>query len=251
MIAVVWQLLLSDIFHLSVPVTTRLLTGLCVWMIYVSDHLLDVRRGLLYSSRHAFVARNRRALVPILAFALALAAALCFFLPWRIFIAGLGLSLAVLLYLAIVHRGRRLKRVLPKEVMVALLFASGTSIVVWSDPQQIKSGVAALVVFAGLCLVNCVAVDTWEWQSVADRPHPPHTVTRWLGRQFLPLLVLLLLFTLISLRDHPSLAAATVISLVSLLMVAQWRHRFSPEIVRLLADVALLVGPVVLLLVSR
>lgn len=216
-------------------------------MIYVSDHLLDVRRGLLYSSRHKFVARHAKVFLTAVGLAFSVAFVLSLFLPRAIFLDGTGLSIAVVLYLLAIHRGRRIKRLFPKEVMVALLFAAGSTIAVWSHRQHLHAAAAALVNFAGLCLLNCVGVDTWEWQSAAERPRPPHFLIEWLGNHYFAMSFLLILGATVSLQRYPVPVLAIAGSTLSLLLVARIRHRFSAESVRLMADLCLLIVPLRLL----
>jgi hypothetical protein len=251
LIAMVWQLLFAHEFQIWVSSTTLAVATLCVWMIYVSDHLLDARRGLLYSSRHRFVAQHARAFVAVLALAFLAAFVLSVFLPRPIFTAGVGLSVAVALYLFTIHHGGPVKRIFPKEAMVAMLFAAGSTIVVWTDPQRLPAAVTALIGFAGLCLANCVAVDTFEWQSVVERPHAPHRVVRWLGRHFDAMCVLLTFATAVLLRGHLWLVLAIASSAIMMMLVSRIRARFSAESVRLLTDLSLLIPPFALLVGRR
>jgi hypothetical protein len=248
-IAIAWQLLFARVFEISVGETTLFLTGICVWIIYVTDHLLDSRRGLLYSSRHRFVARHARAFIAALTLSLVMAFGLSLRLPHRIYWGGIALSIVVGSYLFAIYRGQRIKRWLPKEVIVALLFAAGSAIVIWTEPHYLPNTTAALVSFVGLCLLNCAAVDSWEWQSVIERPHPPHGFVQWLGNHFAAAGLLLVAISALWLRHLPLLATAIIGSTMLLLLLERIRHHFRPESVRLLADAALLVVPLCLVVV--
>lgn len=250
-ISVAWQLLFAHAMHISVSIPTVLLTGLCVWMIYISDHLLDSRRGLLYSSRHRFVAGHARVLMMALTIAAGTAIYLTAFLPRPIFVGGIGLSLAVAVYLSIVHRGDRIKRLLPKEVMVAILFAAGSTIIVWTNAQDFRTAILSLLTFTLLCLANCVAVDNWEWDLEPERRHRPHWLIERLGQKRLEIICLVLASMVLLSGRTTWIEVAIVISALLLLTVSRSYRRFSADTSRLLADLCLLIPPVLLLLVQR
>ena len=115
---------------------TRMLPGwwiallTAVWCIYTGDHLLDATRVTARPAtyRRAFHRRHAKALTAALAAAvlIGLAAAWTLRAPVQRF--GVGLSLAVMVYLASAQ-GLILPR-LPKEPMAGLLYAAG----IWGGP---------------------------------------------------------------------------------------------------------------------
>jgi hypothetical protein len=109
---------------------------LAVWCIYTGDHLLDARGRSLtpVAYRHAFHARHAGLLTIALAGCIlaGLAAAGTLRPPVRIF--GIGLSLAVVLYLASAQ-GLILPN-LPKEPVAGILYAGG----IWGGPILMGQG---------------------------------------------------------------------------------------------------------------
>jgi hypothetical protein len=179
----------------------------------------------------------------LLAVMVSTCAVLCFALTKEILFSGTALSVAVLLYLALIHRESRLKRLFPKEVMVALLFAAGSTISVWSDVHRARQALPAILAFASLCMLNCSAVDTWEWKSVVERRHAPHRVVRIIGNHFRLFCSIFVASAFLLLQRNAELTIALGGSAALLLLLSQIRSRFSAETLRLLADVCLLLVP--------
>jgi len=135
--------------------------------------------------------------------------------------------------------------------MVAVLFAAGSSIVVWNVPDRFANEWPALLAYFGVCLANCVAVDDWEWEAVSERSHPPHAIVQKLGSHFDTMCLATVAFTATMLRNNEALAAAIATSTLLLMSLSHLRKRYPPELVRLLADLCLLLPPVLLLLLPR
>src|ERR1700743_2499077 len=60
LVAASWQWLFAKSFHVTLSPFVLGLTAACVWMIYIADHVLDVRGGLVCSTRHRFVRKHTR-----------------------------------------------------------------------------------------------------------------------------------------------------------------------------------------------
>ena len=134
-----------------------------VWCIYTGDHLLDARRKPEEPAayRYAFHRRHARALAVALvgAVVLGLAAAWTLRPPVRLF--GVGMSLAVMAYLASAQ-GLILPR-LPKEPLAGLLYAAG----IWGGPMVMGVGFTpALLLAAALqalaAILNLVMLGVFE-----------------------------------------------------------------------------------------
>jgi 4-hydroxybenzoate polyprenyltransferase len=137
-----------------------------VWCVYTGDHLLDALRatGEPTTHRHAFHLRHARALTSTLAGAvvIGLAAAWTLRPPVRLF--GIGLSLAVIAYLASAQ-GLVLPR-LPKEPIAGLLYAAG----IWGGPIVTGAGPTPWLVLAALLLalaavLNLVMLGVFEAET--------------------------------------------------------------------------------------
>jgi hypothetical protein len=260
-VAALWSWFFARAMHLRFPLVASLLLALGTWLLYVADRILDGvrhRSGEPLQERHRFHARHRTAF-------LVAASLLIMLLTWFVLThvqsevlwddAWIG-TFAVL-YLLVVHRRsvsphpKALR--LPKEVAVAVLFATATAVPAWSRLKASdgaglgKSQLGpAVVCFAALCWVNCVGIEKWEAgcpPALANAK--PHASTRWAGLHLRPIVTMIALFSLAAALLAPSrgLMAVYLAALLSsgLLFALDIRSsRFSPLHVRIAADAALL-----------
>ena len=244
LIAVSWQLLFARAFHCEVSAPTQIILALCVWMIYASDHLLDAQRGSCYSERHEFVWRHRKLFSFFIALAFLGSSALVLELPRHVFLGGLALSLAVAIYFAAVHSSTGLKRFRPKEAAVALLFAAGSSISIWTSSVVAPHAWTTLLLFSVLCVINCCMVDVRESRVNLDRPISPHLITQWFGSRTTACVAAVFIATCSMLAlwhwDVP-LRLALLGASLALFAVSLLRRRLSADAFRFASDLALLV----------
>jgi hypothetical protein len=238
-IAVAWQWLFAKTFHVTIGASILFVTGACVWMIYAADHLLDVRSGATYSARHRFMARHSRWFVASAIWVFASAAVAAWRFPLAIWVGALELTAAVGIYLGFVHLlGDRVRHHWPKEFVIGAVFAAGSTIATWTSA---RGAWPAILLFAGLCTLNCCAVDYWEWQGNGVLLRYPHTMTRWVARHFMWCAVGLLAAAVVVFALVGTMIPIAVSASVLLLMLVNGRRRWlSPEAIRLLADAALL-----------
>ncbi len=214
-VAAVWAYLFAHVVHIRLPWIAPLILALGTWLIYIADRLLD---GISHEEskrlreRHYFYARNFKLFLTAV---LAGGAILLWLIATRMYVFAriedavvFGAAMA---YFGVIHGtslgGRkrveevgqneaslakndaRSKRVrLPKELAVALLFASATAVPAWSrldgtDAGQFRNLSMAVICFAVICWLNCVAIEHWE---TTDRFEPSffhmHATTEWAGR---------------------------------------------------------------------
>lgn len=222
-IAVLWQSFLSETISPVHPINTVIL-GLSVWLVYTADRIFDTLSPapLNESPRHQFARTYRRPLVfaAILVLVLDLSLAILY-LPRVHFFAGLLLVAAVAArFHALLDP---LKPPKAKELWTALIFAAG----VWTPillSNPIRPGA---VLFALLCLWNCLAIDTWE---------SPHSSR--------PLLTMSVVLALASLGffalTHRPVALAECISATGFCLLASQAQKLSPNILRVAVDLCLL-----------
>ena len=75
---------------------------------------------------------------------------------------GLAVAACTAVYLMAVHLAPRLlQRAGSKESAVAVLFGLGASLAAWPGVRT-SSDVLAILLFSGLCWMNCTAIDDWE-----------------------------------------------------------------------------------------
>jgi hypothetical protein len=226
-VALLWQLLFVRCFHGSLGTLPAALLAVAVWLIYVADRTLDALRGCVEQPRHEFYRRHWRAVLPIWIAMLGGGAWLAWSrLPGPLFIQGAAVASGTGLYLAAVHMGF-LQRANSKESAVAVLFGLGASLAAWPRVQT-TSDVLAILLFSYLCWMNCVAIDDWEH-----------------GRKLRPSVIaaagIVAVVAACLLREHrPILGGAETAGALGLVVLDRLRVRYSPEALRVLADVVLL-----------
>lgn len=242
LIAVAWQVALADTLGLALPMAACVVLALSVWLTYMADRLFDVARrpaGRLLSARHSFAKRHARVLWRIWAGVLVLDLAIAFVGLRAVGLQkGFLLLLLCLIYTALNQKLSR--RFFPKEAFVALIYTGG--VVVF---QQAPIPTAFAWFFALLCLFNCLIIGVKE-KSI-DAKMQVHSIApvvaeRWLGAGafFLHLLVILV---------APPGAIAMSTGFLALGVLHILRSRIKVESFRVLADMSLLMPPVVWLLV--
>ena len=234
-VAFLWQILFARCFHASIHAAATLLLVLAVWLIYAADRMLDARREAPKTSatktlrlpRHEFYRRHWMVVTPVWIAVLGVAGWLAFTrLPLEIFERGTLLAAVVGIYFFAVHR---LGWTWPKELAVGVLFALGTSLAVWS---QVRSAVdvATIILFSCLCWINCVAIENWEHQRRDPAKWPVGAAALCVAIATVPLIC----------AHRPVLSGAEAFSALAFFALDRGRNRFSPDALRVLADVALL-----------
>ena len=242
LIAVVWQVALADALGAPLPMAACTVLALSIWLTYMADRLFDVAKRppeRLLSTRHAFAKRHARWLWPIWAGILVVDISIAF--------VGLrpeGLqkgSLLLLLCLIYTALNQKLSRhFFPKEAFVALIYTGG--VVVF---QQAPIPTAFAWFFALLCFFNCLTIGVKEKKIDAKmqvRSIAPVVAERWLGAGALGLHLIVILVA-------PLGAIAMSTGFLALGLIYILRNRIKVESFRILADMSLLVPPMVWLLV--
>jgi len=228
-VALLWQLLFVRCFHGSLGMLPAALLALAVWLIYVADRTLDALRGSIERPRHEFYRRYWRTVLPIWIGALGTGAWLAWSrLPGALFVEGVAVASGTGLYLAAVHLSPGLlRRANSKESAVAVLFGLGASLAAWPGVQT-TSDVLAILLFSCLCWMNCAAIEDWEHGR-----EPRSSVIAAAG--------LVAFVAAFFLREHrPILGGAETAGALGLVLLDRLQGRYSPEALRVLADVVLL-----------
>jgi hypothetical protein len=179
-VAVVWSLAFSWAANVRLPLWVPLLLALVTWAVYISDRLLDARRGLLTGGldrlreRHYFHWRHRRVLLVASAGAAAVATVMILSLmPPDMRRRDAILAAVALAYFTAVHCGGKLpvwtRSVLSKECLVGALFTAGCALPVISRmsfrfdvARRHWPLLAGIVIYAALAWLNCLAIEAWE-----------------------------------------------------------------------------------------
>ncbi len=234
---------------------------LIVWVIYTSDRLLDGWTGksrTALQERHRFCARHRGALSCLLALATGVGLWVVAGHLARVeAIAGIKLGAIVCVYMGGIHAwGGRMARFVPKEAAVGVLFSAGTTLPLWSQGAGFSWDVwASLALFALLCFLNCVSIECWEsckfgtaWYAVS---HPAvrwsNSRISWMAAGVAASAVAVLLARRGNGSDGSELWGVSLAALLILLLNSR-RDRFSAPVLRVLADAALVVAGVAVLM---
>ena len=233
-VAVLWQLLFARCFQVALEPLAALLLLMTVWLIYAADRTIDAWRGDSHSPRHEFYQRFWRGLLPVWISVLGLTAWLAIErLPQELLLRGMILLAAVGVYFALVHSS--VLR-LHKEAAVGVLFALGASLVAW-EKVETPADVTTILLFSGLCWMNCVAIQKWEGEKLDWSPSIAAIVVACAAGTLLY-------------AHRPILGGAELASAFGFLLLDRVRQRLSVDAVRVLADVALL-SPVLFLPLVR
>ncbi len=255
-----WALLFAQAVHISFPLLEVSVLTVTVWIIYVSDRMLDVLRtppGSALSDRHNFYARNWYVVLgSLLPIALATAWVSLTKLSSQTRIVGLMLCGAVLFYFQIIHVFSDLAvRRVPKELVVGAIFAAGSTIPAWTHTAGSRTLlIPPALLFAALCGLNCIAIECWEHhRGERQWKKTPYWLIRWADRRIVPIAAILIVCAgMIGIfgphaAGQAQLLGASAISL-ALIAALDWQSgALSPQALRVLADAALLTPALFLL----
>ena len=248
-----WALFFMQALHMPFHYLDLALLTVAVWIIYAGDRTLDGLRGsreAKRSDRHNFYARHGYAVLGAL---LPLASASLWIGLTRLSVqtraAGLVMCGVVGFYFLAVHAAPdRVARWFPKELIAGAIFATGAAIPAWSHAAESgKELFPAAVLFAGLCGLNCIAIECWEHHRGGRRwKERPYWLVRLGDFRIAQIAAALIVAAgLIGIFGTHSagmaeLLGAAIVSL-SLIAALDWRSNdLSPQILRVLADAALL-----------
>lgn len=185
----VWQAFFAQIANVSLRAHHFLILGVVTWLVYAADRWtegFEIKPERVQTQRHRFYQRYRLVFalaicaVAIGAFSLALHA-----LTPREWKVGLSFAAPVVGYLAI---GPLLRRFtpwrLPKEVLIALLFAAGAACFPYANAgANARLLFAPLGWFAVLCFVNLALIAHWEREVDAAHGHASLALAHpWINR---------------------------------------------------------------------
>lgn len=262
-VALAWALLFARAGKVHVPASTIGVLVLAVWLIYIADRLLDgftaADKGAL-RERHRFCARHRASVFAAAACGTVLSAWLAYrSLSIADIKAGFLLVGLVGVYMVCVHfGGAAVSRIFPKEAAVGILFAAGTALPVWSQSKALSwSGVALWALFAVICTLNCLAIESWEKQALERCGAPSYHVSHIKKSASSRIGVFAALTAAVSLpvffsfpSEHPAIAALAGAAIL-ILLLNRFRKRLSENTLRVLADAALLAPAIIALIFRR
>ena len=168
-VAVVWSLGFANAARVPLPIWVPVLLALVTWAVYISDRLLDARSAFRSEQtqhlrpRHHYHWQHRRIFLALAVVDASIAAWIVVsFMPSGARERNMLLALASAIYFSSVHSPTGRRRLLPKELLVAVLFTLGCALPVIGRSTISPAFVAACVFFAGLAWLNCHAIERWE-----------------------------------------------------------------------------------------
>jgi hypothetical protein len=248
-VAALWCWSFARVAHMDLPGLAPLLLAVGTWLVYVADRILD---GLDPADRERLRERHYFYIQHRMAFLTAGAIVSPVFI-WTVFtrmspaarLEDAAVFAVAALYFLLVHvHGRVAERWLPKELAVGVLFAAATVVPAWARAAGGRRAlVPAVAVFALLCWLNCVAIESWESPGSTGSAHP---TTLWAARNLpgLALAMIVLCLAMASANLHNGaricLFLASAVSGILLLWLARRRKHLTAMEVRVAADAALL-----------
>lgn len=250
-IATAWSLGFAKAEGVRLPAWVPVLLAVVTWCVYISDRLLDAHCALRTEQvhrlrqRHLFHWQHRRVFLPLALAAACISAWIAIsFMPSGARERNALLALAGVTYFSSVHTQTKFRALLPKELLVAVLFTAGCVLPTIGRTGALSAAfVVVIVFFAVLAWLNCHAIECWE--SVGQTCSGPqiHSVAGLLA--LAGLLGAIVLFALHS--REAALMGAGAPSAVLLVLLDGIRVRLTPLALRSTADLVLLT-PLVLLL---
>ncbi len=250
-VAVAWSLGFAKAAGVRLPAWVSLLLALVTWCAYVSDRLLDARSALRTEQvhhlrqRHLFHWQHRSSIFPLALTAACVSAWIVFsFMPDEARERNVLLAAAGVTYFSGIHIKTKFRALLPKELLVAVLFTTGCALPTIGRMRALSAAfIVAIIFFAGLAWLNCHAIECWE--SVGQTCSGPQIYS------IASLLALAgLLGAIVLFAPHSSEATLIGVGAASAILLAlldRIRDRLTPLALRSAADLVLLT-PLLLLL---
>ncbi|MFT4639291.1 MAG: hypothetical protein ACI8T1_002616 [Verrucomicrobiales bacterium] len=229
--ALVWHAAFARAFGVPIDVIATALLVISVWMIYVMDRLLDVRRmaGEDVTARHAFHAKHARSLQLGVSLALILAGTLTIMADERLILFGVVMLSFTGLYGLLVHRKLFWA---PKEFLCGGMFSVGVIGGLFIEPFPWTLSLIFGFLCSGNCLViACAEIGIDRKQDGGALPQRWPGISRWIT-------LVLIILAILSLSLRQPLSMAMAVAGVGLIFVKHAPR--SLEWKRVLADVCLL-----------
>jgi hypothetical protein len=272
-VAATWTWAVARACNLRLPWVSLVAMGVAVWMLYVTDRLLDAR-GLSappqdsqarriavreLEARHFFHYRHGRMFVAGLGLAaLGLAGLMPLLTPAAVLLYAIEAAFLcgwfLVLHASNLHRTGKSHR-LPKEIAVGLFFAAAVFIPTVAREPGLRPALLPVVgLLAGVCSLNCLFIYCWEhepgrphWRGEVDSSRC-HASTRLALRHLFEIAAALATagagIAVLERLTGPgllwTLPAACAVSVALLLLLHRSRRRIEPTTLRAAADVALI-----------
>ena len=261
LVAVAWLYMFAKTWRADyLPWAAYISLGLVVWIIYAADRLIDSglqKDSVNLEARHEFHRRHRRFFkIALTVGSIAALVLVVLSLPVSIYGYSIIGGVLVIAFFALSVFGSQEPNELPyaKNIIAGFAFAYGTSMIAFvytgfETMEWLKS--RELICFSVLCILNISAIDLWE--QAARSADLELKATNELSLT-LPLLLLAGFSLVFATQDRELSTRAFFYAILTgaglLYILNRIRQRFSSEVVRVFADVALLL-PFLVFLASR
>ncbi len=190
--AMVGSLFVAGYLRVGLPITTVILLGLTVWVLYTMDHLIDARRvkHQASSSRHQFHQKYFKPIVIFWVLVVGVCAYLLLGLTLRTLSMGITLMVLAIIYF-ILLKSLPVFRGYLKELLSAFLYAAG----VFLAPVALYQGAIGVQVFtfflqfALIAFLNMLIFSSYEKES--DKADGHGSLAMNLGEEWLKRLLLM------------------------------------------------------------
>ena len=188
LVAFAWQWLFGHSLQAELAGPARLGLFLTAWLIYLVDRLagsMALAKDAPKSAREAFCRKHRYLWAGLIVVVALLDGIVVFYwLDADNFRRGIFLAALAAIYLAINLRFAKVWRIFPaKEMCVGLLFACGTLLALVPQLRLARAIInVAVVLFASLCMLNCISIAVWE-RNLDLEQAKASIATRWPGIQ--------------------------------------------------------------------
>jgi hypothetical protein len=257
LVAVTWMFVFKKVWDVSyIESWAVVVLALVVWAIYASDRLLDqyLHKEHNDSPRHQFHKRHQRWFKMGISIALICSLVLSlFFLQWSIILSAIAPALAASgFFLLSIFSPPKQGVSHAKNLFAGFAFAWGVGAgLIGLIPQlhflQMLFS-AEILCFGMLCVINITAIDLWVIKSGGTDPD----VDEW--SLTLPLTVLAAFAILyMRFRSHDlnkPFYEAILVAAGLMYVINRIRHKFSADLLRVLADVVLLFAAFVYWIIS-
>lgn len=174
--AVICALFFAKILGVSILPYGLISLGLTVWIIYTTDHLIDARRAKqpAATERHRFHQQHFKSLLALLIVFTIVDGTQLFYIRKVVFIQGLGLAAAIVIYFLL---QRSLKFL--KEVIGSLLYTGGVLLIPLSlKSESLSYGQLVLIIqFAITALINLLLFSWFDKSQDEQDQHSSFATT--------------------------------------------------------------------------
>lgn len=249
LVAVVWLWMFAKSWRVvSFPHSLYLLVAVAVWVIYAVDRLLDSQmvpgQEGNQSPRHTFHDRHRKVLWTLVFVMGAIGILLLGSLPTGLWSHGAVVLMFVVGYFVLVFLQSEPGVSYMKNVLAGLAFAYGTAVGVhfYRPDSNLFYFLFSreVMAFGVLCILNITAIDLWAMGRRTRYPEARRSYELLLSL----LLSLLGAFSFMLAVNADEFAqpffVAVLTSTGALYVINRIGHRFTPDLQRVLADVAML-----------